>query len=240
MVASIVQVLLIKDAEAYGDLSPVLWAALEEVAAFYNSGAPLAEFRRAYLSVEPPPPEMADGVGENWVQLPENFWEEAQGTYNRTLDPAQVCGASRRLLEHELGLLIVTDQEVTPHPGLRYNIWRSCSGGGGLVSAAPTDPHYWGQPSRDAQQGRAAIIKHRVRTASFSVVGTMLGLERCDNDHCFLFQPVDSVLQLDSMVSLGYEHDLPRLAGRGYLVRTPNPAEVQAIVDYPPPEYALA
>jgi hypothetical protein len=74
-----------------------------------------------------------------------------------------------------------------------------------------------------------AIIKHRIRTAGLSVVGTFLGLKRCDEENCFLFDDVDSVTRLDDMVYLGGDHGLPELANRGFATRPDDPNRVQTI-----------
>jgi hypothetical protein len=235
MTASIIQALVIGDAGEYPQVDVLLGTALQEVADFYNSDLPRAVFRRVSLAAGPSAQGLTGGAGQDVLTLPEDFWQEIQGTYARTYDQEQLADAVRQVLgPQSLGasLLILTDREITPPLDWRYIIWSACSGGT-VVSAAPTDPHYWGE-----SRSRVATIKHRVRSACLCVVGEWLGLSRCGNERCFLFGDVDCVARLDSMVYLGEEHGLPSLAHRGYSAQPEDPYAVQPIEYEPPAESA--
>ena len=120
--------------------------------------------------------------------------------------------------------MLVTDQELTPPKGWRYIIWDEIQSGT-AISIAPTDPVYW----RYSDENRVAIIKHRIRTAGLSVAGTFLGLKRCEEENCFLYDDVDSVTRLDEMVYLSGHHGLQELANRGFVTRPDDPNRVQNI-----------
>jgi hypothetical protein len=96
-----------------------------------------------------------------------------------------------------------------------------------VISTAPLDPEYW--EISDAK--RVGTIKDRTRTAVMSLSGTFLGLHRCKNPKCFLFEHVDSVLNLDRMNTLGKEHgsEVPELVGRGFEQKPADPSVAQEI-----------
>lgn len=124
--------------------------------------------------------------------------------------------------------MIVTDQEIEPPSGWRYIIWSEvfC---GKVISIAPTDPLYW----RERTSNREGAIKHRVRTAGLNIVGVHLGLARCDNPNCFLFDDVSSAAVLDNMLVLGKEHGWTSLDGLGYSPRPRIPALLQSMTKAP-------
>lgn len=255
------QVLLFLNPGVSEELGRALWAAMEEVEAFYNFDDQRVVFRRIYLS-EHVPDGLKLGYGgfsglklwlnkllgwdnsdknasaskeEIFQSTLEDKWQEARGKYSRTYDARKIVATVRKILaDEELGnvTIIVTDQELTPPPDWRYVIWAGDTDGGIVISTVPTDPKYW----RMSDPHPASIIKHRVRTSCLQIVGRMLGLDVCENERCFLFQPVDSVLRLDHMVELGSEHKIEALANRGYKIRVNDPGVVQSIEKNPEPE----
>lgn len=214
-----------------------LWAAFKEMEAFYNYDRQRAVFRRFFLSESLPRTirsEVAHGQ-QPTVVFPEASWQQARGKYTRTYDQLRLGELSRELLEAQKNdyILIVTDQEISPPEEWRYIIWESWDNGG-VVSLAPLDPEYW----QIEDPNRVSTVKHRVRAACLAVVGRFLGLEACDNEKCFLYNPVDSVSRLDLMVSLGSEHKIPALENRGFLARARDPNKVQRIRPDPRPPFA--
>lgn len=167
-------------------------------------------------------------------KTPEDSWHKAKGRFYRTYDAIKIAAMVRELLGEERQgdtPVIVTDQELTPPPEWRYIIWDGDATGGVVVSTVPTDPEYW----RISDPNRVALIKHRVRTSCLQIIGRLIGLDFCDNERCFLFHQVDSVLRLDHMVELGSEHKIEELVGRGYKVRVNDPSIVQSIEENPEP-----
>jgi predicted Zn-dependent protease len=248
------QVLMFLNPKVSEELGPALWAALQEVEAFYNFAEQRAVFRRIYLS-EVVPEGLILGYGGlsgfsrvwNWLfggdapeenasasrteivqHTLEGEWQEARGKYARTYDARRIAGTMRRLLPKEgsgTAMVIVTDQELAPPPDWRYVIMDGDIDQGIVISTLPTDPRYWQISDPD----RVALVKHRIRACCLQIVGRILGLEYCDNERCFLFHPVDSVRNLDHMVELGCEHKIEALAQRGYRIRVNNPSVVQSI-----------
>ena len=94
-----------------------------------------------------------------------------------------------------------------------------------MVSAAPTDPMFW----RQHDPFRVATIKQRIRAACLGIAGEHIGFESCDNPTCFLFNDVDSVTTLDSMLEFGPEHSVVELTGRGFEPQPTHPATVQPL-----------
>src|SRR4029453_2495881 len=110
--------------------------------------------------------------------------------------------------------LVVTDIELTPPPEGRYIIWDQFPLGA-VASVAPLDPEYWREPY-DSEQQRVVIAKRRVRAACVSIVGALIGLHRCQNESCFLYANVGSVVRLDEMELIGPEHGVAELTNRGF------------------------
>jgi hypothetical protein len=251
----IVQVLLLVDGETSLEVGPALWAMLLEIERFYNMDQPRISFQRFYISPQVPKVNLLDAARRNLDRLlrggkavddalmqlrPAQRVEKAvsskdsTGRFRRTCDQRKLGQVVRDLIGigPDAGLLfIVTDREITPPPEWRYIIWDDFEGGA-VVSMVPTDPKYW----RHQDPGRIATIKHRVRTATLSITGQFLGLERCENPGCFLYADVGSVTNLDLMTHLGDEHELPKLAGRGFQPAGADPAVVQSVVETRPME----
>lgn len=259
---AIEQVLLIRDKRKSLMFGPALWAAMREVESFYNTEEDRIKVHRSYASEKiprgliPGQSGIPAGFGALWSILdalagaqknqqeevakeqivpgdsPE-VWTDSAGKFAHTYDADVIAHKVGKVLreDNRKGTpVVVTDQELTPPKDFRYIIW---GGGrdGSVVSSAPTDPKYWGIDNPD----RVSIIKHRVRTACMSVVGTYLGLSRCENYRCFLFREVDSVVALDTMVELGAEHDIGDLSGRGFKVVVTDPSKVQQMIENPLP-----
>ena len=239
----VLQILVFRDDRERARVFPALWAAFQEVDAFYNHDRERVRCRPLVVSPGTTSKAwsihtianstIAGAVSEKLevahaaLATGEQFWQAARGRFARTVDQDQLASMIRSGLPRELAdhkLLIVTDQEITPPPDWRYVIWDRVTGGY-VVSVAPTDPQYWSEPTSH----RVAAIKHRVRTACLSIVGPLLGLPRCHNSSCFLFADVTSTDCLDFMVSLGDEHNLPALTGLGFSPRPRDPAAVQVL-----------
>jgi len=245
----IVQVLLLFDAQTSSELGLALWAALVEAERFYNLEKPRAKFQRYYISPNTPPiPGLLGsalrGVGKFFsgnrmaeyaashlsqdesLQSSESSFKAA-GRYKNTYDQTKLGQAVGELLSGKVEykqLLIVTDREITPPNDWRYVIWDSINGGV-VISIAPLDPKYW----RNRDPNRIATVKYRARAAVLSCIGSMLGLDRCDNPDCFLFRDVDSVSTLDLMSELGPEHHIDELKGRGFQPIVNDPSIIQNV-----------
>lgn len=161
----------------------------------------------------------------------DKFWAPLQGKFRRTIHQGRLSENLRRLLppQHQDSFcMIVTDQEIEPPSGWRYIIWDEVPHGE-VISVAPTDPLYW----RERTSNREGAIKHRVRTAGLNIAGVLLGLTRCDNTNCFLFDDVASTAVLDNMLVLGKEHGWTSLDGMGYTPRPRIPAMLQSMTKAP-------
>jgi hypothetical protein len=231
----IVQVLALKRSPDSEQLGLALWAAFEEIEKFYNLGEQRLHCTRFVLNSDSGGSlsEVIQPLG-TLTSNPEptaydtDLWLGLQGKFRRTIDQEMLGSFIRNRLSQAHNnsfLTIFTDQEIEPPPNWRYVIWDTISNGA-VVSAAPTDPNYW----RERSSNRFGTIKHRVRTAGISVTGVQLGLKRCENPGCLLFDDVGSTIALDSMVVLGAEHGWSSLAGFGYPPRPADPAQVQAPV----------
>jgi hypothetical protein len=234
-VSSIDLVLLLRNPSAQDELGPALWAAFREVESFYNSDMRRAAFRRFFLSEQTPSEQVLEllRAGQDaatpqplWHQAPPSLWEVNGSRQVRTYDARKINASVRDLLGDQLTgtPVIVTDQELTPPPDWRYILFENR-----VISLAPMDPKYW----RTKDPRRVATIKHRARTTCLLNVGSLLGLGRCGNDHCFLYSNIDSVMRLDAMIKLGGEHNIVGLENRGFEVFSDEPQAVQPILDHP-------
>jgi hypothetical protein len=230
---NIVQVLAFRQPEKWKLMAPSLWAALIEIENFYNFDIPRVQCARytlggtalqEYCSL----PMFLSYASQIGPQSPDDpFWAPLQGKFRRTIHQGRLADAIRRLLppsHKDWFAMIITDQEIEPPPDWRYIIWDNVQNGE-VISTAPTDPDYW----RERTTNRVGAIKHRVRTAGMSITGFELGLARCSNPRCFLFDDVASTDILDSMLELGEEHDRARLTGLGYSPRPRDPSRVQSV-----------
>lgn len=244
---NIAQILLFKDDKMSAQFGPALWNAFEEIRLFFETAntegwleVPLPQtssralmrptFSAHYLAPALPaeldPSPDPPSIRSEQVQ---GIWSAAVSTGRRDQYVHQVLGeVVRELLGSEKPLLVVTDQEIVPPTGFRYIIWDVFLNGA-VVSLAPLDPDYWGTWD-DAHPDRLRAVKWRARAACLSIVGSLLGLSRCKNEHCYLFANVDSVTRLDFMDCLGQEHGVNALANRGFPDRKADPTEVAVSV----------
>lgn len=234
MIFQFSQVLLLRDDVSH-KIGRALWTGFQEIDLFYNHDIQRAEFHRFYISQTQPLSTLETILGlrkdVTWKALPDGFWEQSRGKFARTYDQHKLGDQVKGLLPEELKgafQVIVTDQEITPPKDWRYIISDSIHNGA-VASILPTDPTYW----REDEPDRVGVIKHRIRTVCLGCVGELMGLENCDNERCFLYNNVDSVLRLDDMVYLGEEHDLPRLARRGFAIHSADPNKIQNIIENP-------
>jgi hypothetical protein len=234
------QVLLLGDEKRSADVAAALWAALLEVEVFYTPYRKVP-VQRFYLG-DGPPVSLDPRLTEAQRAMVGRFSigpmrERARGRFGK-VDQEQLARYVHDALRAFGGddhSLIVTDFEITPPPDSRYIIWGGVSGGA-VVSSAPLDPRYWRMP----EERRSAVLKHRVRTACLSITGEWLGFSRCENTTCFLYDNVDSVTTLDTMVQFGAEHKVADLAFRGFAPVNTEPERVQLVIERPPTGELLA
>jgi hypothetical protein len=236
-VLSFYLVLLFQDRSKLKELGPAMWTVFKELEAVFNVIGKSAKFHRLCLN-DPVPGLKEPGTGPHLNQARQaiksaQWWNYARGKFSRTFDHVKILGQVGRLIRPHWGdgvLLVFTDVEIMPPDGWRYIIWDMSDedlGKGTLVSLAPIDPLYW----RIAERNRLSIIKHRMRSAGCSAIGSWLGLNRCDNTRCFMYEPVDSVLRLDDMVYFGEEHPFPELLNKGFSPNILDPAIQQPVQD---------
>lgn len=116
-----------------------------------------------------------------------------------------------RVAEIQSAGVVLTDLAITPPREWRYIIW-DVTPSGAVISAAPLDPAYW-EPSAAADMRRSTIAR-RATAAQLCVMGSLLGLRRCDNERCFMFGNIDSVTRLDNAEIYGPEHEIEELTSR--------------------------
>ena len=233
----ITQLLLLGDATAAREMGDVLWLALDEVRRLFTLADESACFSvplpdGSLVAVRPEiqirllaPTAVPFVAGDHWLAggkpRARTVIEQAIGGRvgsGISLDHSALAGSVQTQLGLDEGipLVLVTDQPVTPPPHMRYAIWQPVAGGV-VLSTAALDPAYWGRTaSGEADADRLRVLKHRTRAASATVIGSLIGLYRCDNPTCFLFEDVDSVTRLDGMLRIGAEHAVPELADRGF------------------------
>jgi hypothetical protein len=248
-VLAITQVLLLFDEKNSKDYGLALWAALSEVEQFYNLNERRVEIRRLYISPYVPAPgiwstvlsflqagfksplellRQGEQMKDEQIQTPlpdEGLKDRNEKTY----DQAKLLKVTReRIMQAQnerwanSALLIVTDRPITPPPEWRYIIWET-GPAGAVLSITPLDPDYW----RDPDPRRVATIKSRVRAATLAICGGYLGLERCKNPRCYMFDEVDSVVILDRMIELGSEHPSDKSVGFGFAQTADDPNTIQ-------------
>jgi len=218
--------LLLREEDNARYLFAPLWAGFTETEQFYRWPGLAPEFRRVYAG--PRPPGSAVQLSAEEV-VPDSAvaglsWSSALGRLSRTYDAAKLGPLARDLARADDVVILVTDQELTPPEDWRYIIWDPFENGT-VISIAPTDPRYW----RNRDPNRLSTIKHRIRTACISVVGESMGLNRCQNAKCLLYDNIDDVEVLDTMLYLGAEHGLSERTGLGYRPRPSNPSVIQEL-----------
>lgn len=250
-------VFLFQKPEQSGDLGPVLQAALSEVEAFSNLGAPRLRISRHVLSQKP-----IEGFSRDWNlvdvavakwkhllngpwQPPESehwfnaaveseLWRSSQGAYKDTLDPQRLLEFVRRSLRRseEENLLVVMDGRIEPPEDLSYVVARSYGEKSNqtIISTVTMDPDFWDK----ADDHRRATIKQRFRAITISFVGELLGWEHCPQPTCFMYEFTDYLETLDGMVSLASHHNVAELAELGFAFPE-DPEQVQEITRNPRP-----
>jgi hypothetical protein len=222
----ITQLLLLKDQDVAEAAGRALWLALQEVGRLFSgdleeSGPLEIPLSEGTVHVAPvftdrfAAPIVPEGIGASATddKLIWTVFAEAMAG-SRTCDQRKLANGARVALGIEGTMLLVTEQAITPSPGLRYLIWDPVYDGA-VLSTATLDPSYWGRYS-SFDKDRVAVMKRRTRAACITVVGAFLGLYRCDNPRCFLYGNVDSVTRLDEFVQIGPEHGIEQLTGRGF------------------------
>jgi hypothetical protein len=222
----IAQILFITNPENSRWAGPALWVACKEVQRFYAPrgrwlDVPLfgdsvahvqPSFRRHYVS-----PEAPDGIPCDAAITDKNRIESilAESVARPDVYDHALLGP----LVHEMvgasgTSVVITDVEILPPPEWRYMIW-DVAPRSAVISIAPLDPAYWVR--RGLEDGdRVARTKSRARAAAMTVIGSLLGIGRCHNEHCYMLAIVDSVLRLDEMTYIGPEHGVKELVGRTF------------------------
>ncbi len=248
-----VQILVLFEEKNALDYGLALWAALHEVEHFYRPAAPSLTYRRYFVSPASPEPSFLTRIARSLGQI---FVNAPEGSAIDLLDPRTIRPISKQLRAEEAAvidqhqlvaavrdvtdemsdapMLIVTDRAIIPPRDWRYIIWDAAgsiwsdtvSPPAVALSVAPLDPRYW----RESETDRIATIKSRARAAALSITGSMLGIGRCADRACFMFNPVSSVLTLDGMRRFGRDHDLPELEGRRFDSRVTDPGAVSPVV----------
>jgi predicted Zn-dependent protease len=217
-----------------GAVAESLWTMFGELSALWNTEGELVQFASFYAGTEPARGIVERSENRHLIPVPADAIDEmlatTRGTYASTIDQDALAKRMRALVDRHgaLGeeLLLVTDRELTPPRGWRYILWQRTESAW-VVSTAPMDPDYWG--IEDPQRVRK--IKQRARAACMIAVGLALGLERCENPQCFMFERVDSVTRLDVMRGIGDEHkEFPAVESVGFSpVDVTDPREEQPL-----------
>lgn len=241
-------VLLLTDPRVAADLGEPAWLAAAEAAQLY---APDEEWltipvddarevsvkpmlRRRYIGPRP--------IAGTESELPYEDALNLLGEIGALSAGAKISGTSwvdQRALVALVGealgtgdasVVVVTDRPIQPPADFRYLIWDAVPGGV-AVSMATLDPRHWSEPAELPERQRA--VKRRLRAALCSVLGTLIGLVRCDNPWCFLYADVDTVTRLDNFLFIGEEHGVGSLTGRGFAPETSG-VEFEDVVDVGP------
>jgi predicted Zn-dependent protease len=246
----IIQVLLLFDEQSATDYGSPLWTSLHEVEAFYNLHGRRINAQRFYISPDvvmgpylaPTQAKTALDLLRQDERLQTSVAHNERIKLNtKTYDQKRLFELTRDKVLRELfgtpaseiPLMIITDRPITPPENWRYIIcdtWPPPNPGA-VISTVPLDPAYW----QTNDQRRVATIKERTRAAIISICGQFLGLQRCHNRRCFLYSSVESVNDLDLMVTVGPEHssEIKGLIGHGFERTAADPGIVQQVVLLP-------
>jgi predicted Zn-dependent protease len=259
----IVQVLLLFDEKSSNEYGPALWAALNEVEAFYNTGEKRVKARRFYIAPSIPSSgffgtlrsvakfftqsEVKNAI--DVLQQDERVLAElssaasvAMKPNTKTYDQERLIAEAReKVLRKQLGavastipMMIVTDRQIAPPENWRYIIWQTWPDKSPVNAVISTIPL---DPNYwgDSDPDRIAMIKDRIRTAALSVCGEFLRLRDCHNPRCFLCEKVDSVVAVDQMSRLGEEHssEVEGLVGLGFDRIVKDPDLIQEVKQIP-------
>jgi len=168
-----------------------------------------AEISLRYVGLAPPP-TLDDEVVPGSADYVRAIRERAHGE-SGLYDQAVLGPLASRVAEIQSSSVVLTDLPITPPREWRYIIW-DVTPSGAVISAAPLDPAYW-EPSAPAEMRRSTITR-RATAAQLCVMGSLLGLRRCDNERCFMFGNIDSVTRLDHAEMYGPEHEIEELTSR--------------------------
>lgn len=231
----VTQVLWLRQERSVDEVREILWSVFQEVENFYGAASLDTEFRRLSMgSVNANPRSRIPDM-----EATEESRSASAGQFRNTVDPLRIMKMVKARLadvpqhfNREQRTLIVTNQEITPPPQWRYNMWATNEKeGSAVVSVPPMDPRSWG--ASEAADADLFALKHRVRVSCLRKVGLWLGIRRCGNDSCFFFEHVESAEILDIMKVLGEEHqvELPPLEKVCNLEFVPanHPASVQEL-----------
>jgi hypothetical protein len=137
----------------------------------------------------------------------DSWWLATQGRLSGTLDGARLCGQVKRDAAAVIGagdaIVVVTNRELTPGPGLRYVVWDcDATARRAAVSASQLDPYL----VADETEGRFPTIERRLRAALASVIGELAGVARCDTPGCVMQRDLGLGAMLDDLTGYGPEH----------------------------------
>jgi hypothetical protein len=237
-------VMLLHRPEFIKEFGATTWAVFQEVHNLYRAADPTTSFSMFRLISQDSENLLSMDDGQQLL-VPTDLWNAAWGRYSGTIDHCKLVPLVRQLLPRQDGsppMLVITDEELTPPEGFRYLMWMESKTDGGTVLSLPTlDPQSWMEVSpnfsspQPTTTTRKAITKRRVRAASLSIVGSILGLKRCEKPNCFLYKETTSVVSIDQLVQLGSEHagELPNIdvvLGASFPYESPNPEKVDALI----------
>lgn len=242
-------VLLLSDTSVISECTEAVWPAMTEVAKLYEPRDPggleipldddrtvvvQPQITRHYVGPEPLADVASELPGRELAQLLTDLEDPAirssvssDTSYVDQRALVALCSDALNLVD-AAAVVVVTDRPIQPPSDFRYLIWDRVPGGCAM-SFATLDPLYWGLDTEEADRPR--IIKRRTRAALASMVGTILGLVRCENPLCFLYGDVDRVSRLDQFVRIGEEHRVPALTGRGFPEETSTGDDPDEVVD---------
>ena len=217
----VTQVVFLVDPDASSLFARALWEAANEAADFYGVAGGWS-FPHASVPVRVEPAidtrllssAVPAGVPREAVTQDAEAVERgvATATVSKGLAKQDVLGP---LVHETLALqgssIVITDCAIVPPAEWRYIIW-DATPNGAVISYAPLDPGYW-TTAVEADE-RIMTVKSRVRAAALCVIGSLTGLRRCQNERCFMFANIDSVVRLDQMELIGPEHEIPELSER--------------------------
>jgi predicted Zn-dependent protease len=210
-------------------LREMLEAVAAELRAFWEPAIKIADVRGA--------PEVLKSCG---AALNESSNTSRKG---RSIAPQKLISAARSLEQSGYGILVLTDQELTPPSGWQYIIWHR-DDNDAVVTTAPLDPRSWSSVkalTKEEEQFPMAFLKQRIRSACLGVIGELAGLNRCDDDECVMYGHIDFVDVLDGMCYLRQHHrdDSPRsgtVVNRGFEFKYSQPVSaVESVKLYSTP-----
>lgn len=246
---SVSLVMLFHRPELITEFGAALWAAFQEVKHFYTAADPAVGFSLHRMIVQGCESLLSLRDGRELL-VPSTLWDAAWGPYSGTIDHTRLIHKVRETLpeERDRPLLVVIDEELTPPEGFRYVMWLDSKiNAATVLSLSTLDPQYWTEvapgprlvsvdsDSTKSDCVRKTITKRRARTLSLLIVGSFLGLSRCNTPNCFLYEQTTSVARIDQLVQLGPEHagELPEIEnviGASFPYESANPEKVDSLI----------